>query len=294
MMHLSIDAGGTFIKYAWFAKGVIVKQGKEVTPRTTKEAFYEVIQQIWDQCTQPKEGISFSLPGTIHPTSGHIIQGGSLHYHHGFAFKSWYEEKFKTPITVENDARCAALAEMTSGNMVGIENGIVLTFGTGVGGCFIIRNEIYRGTHLFSGEVSVLLCDHLETHGRDAFLGNQLGIGHLVERVCAAKKVELTNGEQVFAWISEGDQVATKIFDEYCRIFAEQIFNMQMMLDPERLCVGGGVSENPIFMQGISKALQHFYDRLPVALPRLEVIACAYHNDANLWGAYYHYQQLIH
>lgn len=290
MKRLCIDAGGTFIKYAWFENKIIVDQNKIETPYKSKEAFYECIRQIWDAEVGPKEGISISLPGTINPVTGYVVQGGSLQYHNNFEMRAWYESRFNTPIFVENDARCAALAEMTAGNMRDIENGIVLTFGTGVGGCFIINKEIYRGSHLFSGEVSVLICDSLEEKGREAFLGNKLGIGHLINSICKSKGVEIAEGRKVFEWIQEGDIIANQLFSDYCKVFAEQIFNMQIMLDPQRVCIGGGVSENPVFMNGISNALTSFYDNLPVDMIRVDMKSCKFHNDSNLWGAYYNYE----
>lgn len=292
MKYLSIDAGGTFIKYAWMDEdGHILQQGKKPTPYTSKEDFMKIIREIWQQCDDKKGGIAMSLPGTIDTSKGYIFQGGSLTYHHGLALKEWYEEVFQVPVEIENDARCAAIAEMTAGHMQGINNGIVLTFGTGVGGCFIINGEIYKGTHLFSGEVSMLICDDIKAKGMDAVLGHIGGIGHFVKRVCEAKKVDITDGKTVFDWIASGDEIALKIFQKYCYDIAIQLFNMQIMLDPMRVCIGGGVSENPIFIQGIQTAMKAFYESLPVAMPQLEIIACQYHNDANLKGAFYHFQK---
>lgn len=287
MKYLSIDAGGTYIKYAWLDEnGTILEQGKQETPYASKEAFFEVIKQLWLSCDETKGGICMSLPGTINCDTGFVHQGGSLTYHHGVNIKEWYEKELNTKVEIENDARCAALAEMNSGEMKNIQNGIVLTFGTGVGGCFIINGEIYKGTHLFSGEVSVLVCDDIKKKGMDAVLGHIAGIGHLAKRVCEAKQVPLEEGKTIFEWIKHQDPTALKFFQEYCEKVAVQLFNMQIMLDPQRVCLGGGVSENPIFVEGIQKAMNTFYDSLPVAIPRLEIVSCRYHNNANLLGAY--------
>ena len=220
MKYLSIDAGGTYIKYAWLDEnGTILEQGKQETPYASKEAFFEVIKQLWLSCDETKGGICMSLPGTINCDTGFVHQGGSLTYHHGVNIKEWYEKELNTKVEIENDARCAALAEMNSGEMKNIQNGIVLTFGTGVGGCFIINGEIYKGTHLFSGEVSVLVCDDIKKKGMDAVLGHIAGIGHLAKRVCEAKQVPLEEGKTIFEWIKHQDPTALKFFQEYCEFF---------------------------------------------------------------------------
>lgn len=292
MKYLSIDAGGTFIKYAWLdEKANILSQGKKTTPRTTKEDFLAVIKEIWSHESDEKGGICLSLPGTINTKTGFVHQGGSLTYHHQLNIKKYYEHELHTQVEVENDARCAALAEMTSGHMQGIQNGIVLTFGTGVGGCFIINGDIYKGTHLLSGEVSMLICKDLKTYGHDAVLGNIAGIPGFVKRVCDIKGIEPSDGKTVFEWIEQGDQKAVEMFEKYCYDVVIQLMNLQLIIDPQRVCLGGGVSENPIFVSGIQRAMQNFYDSLPYPIPPLEIISCAHHNDANLIGAYYHFQK---
>lgn len=294
MKYLSIDAGGTFIKYAWLdEKANILTQGKKPTPRTTKEDFLAVIKDIWNEENDEKGGICLSLPGTINTKTGYVHQGGSLTYHHQFNIKEYYEQELQTRVEVENDARCAALAEMISGNMQGVQNGIVLTFGTGVGGCFIINGDIYKGTHLLSGEVSALICQDLKTNGHDALLGNMAGIPGFVKRVCEAKGVEASNGKTVFEWIAQGDEKAVEMFGKYCYDVVIQLMNLQLIIDPERVCLGGGVSENPIFIGGIQKAMEDFYASLPYAVPHLDIMACAHHNDANLKGAFYHFQKCV-
>src|SRR5699024_8761842 len=117
-MHLSVDVGGTFIKYAWMHDDKIIRQDKKETPLTSLEDFSKVMTSIWDE-EEEKSGLSISLPGTIDPVSGFVFQGGSLRFHDQFNVKEYYEELFKVPVSVENDARCAALAEMHSGNMKG-------------------------------------------------------------------------------------------------------------------------------------------------------------------------------
>lgn len=82
-----------------------------------------------------------------------------------------------------------------------------------------------------------------------------------------------------------------RIFDEYCYEVVRELHNIQCLLDPQRVCIGGGISENPLFIAGIQKASDLFYQQFPFAFPRAEIVKCKYCNDANLLGAYYHYQR---
>ncbi len=42
------------------------------------------------------------------------------------------------PVRIDNDARCATMAELSCGNLVGVETRAVLAFGTGVGGGIVV------------------------------------------------------------------------------------------------------------------------------------------------------------
>lgn len=295
-MILTIDAGGTFVKYGFIDKdGALCSQGSVPTPQAgqgaTKEDFLSVVRSVAGTCPEGIDGIALSLPGTIDPVSGHIYQGGSLGYHHGVDIVPWYEHELGVPVSVENDARCAALAEMGRGSMRGVENGIVLTLGTGVGCAFIIGGDIYRGSHLFSGEISASIFGDLNREGADAILGHKLGIGHFCARVCAAKGVPAKDGRTVFSWVEAGDEEACRLWGEYCGTAAVELFNLQLTFDPERVALGGGVSANPHFVPGIVRELEAFYDRLPVRIPHLDVVRCEFCNDANLLGAYENFRR---
>ncbi len=66
---------------------------------------------------------------------------------------------------------------------------------------------------------------------------------------------------------------------------AKQIFNLQTILDPERFAIGGGISSQPIFIKYIKKNLDDLYDNCPYNIPKAEIVACKFQNDANLIGA---------
>ena len=292
MKYLSIDAGGTFIKYAWLdEKANILSQGKKPTPRTTKEDFLAVIKEIWGHESDEKCGICLSLPGTINTKTGFVHQGGSLTYHHQLNIKKYYEDELHTQVEVENDARCAALAAMTSGHMQGIQNRIVLTFGTGVGGGIILNGEIYKGHHLIAGEVSVIYSKDPKQYQSKGLFGAIGSIYNLVDKIAKAKNSETHDGKEVFNWIGAGDKMSQQIFKDYCDEVVLELHNIQCLLDPERICIGGGISENPLFIAGLQRASDEFYQRFPIAFPHAEIVKCQYCNDANMLGAYYHYKK---
>ena len=63
----------------------------------------------------------------------------------------------KTKIHVENNAKCAAMAEAAVGSLMYDENGFVLILSTMIGGGYIRNHKIYKGKHFATGEVSYII-----------------------------------------------------------------------------------------------------------------------------------------
>lgn len=291
MKYLVFDVGGTFIKYACMDEQAnILEHGKVPTPYESQQAFVETLKEIRKQYPDIQD-IALSLPGTIDAQSGYVFQGGSLTYNTKTNMKEVLEVALDAHVALENDARCASLAELWMGNMQGVENGIVLTFGTGVGGSFILQGNVYKGSHFFSGEVSMLLMKDIRSAGLHGVWGSISSVPGLLKRICDAMGKEECDGIEVFQWIEQQEPIATEIFQEYCYQIVTQLFNLQLILDPTRVCIGGGISANPLFVSTIEKTMHAFYDKLPIAMPRLELLPCKFHNDSNLIGALYHYIQ---
>ena len=283
------DVGGTFIKYSLMIDDVMTLQDKVKTPYEDQETFLKTIETVLETL-KPVEGIAFSLPGVIDVDRKYIFAGGSLAYNNQTDVKAW-EERFHLPIEIENDARCAAIAELEAGNMQGIKQGLVLTFGTGVGGGIIIDGDIYKGSHLIAGEVSVIFSKSPKVYHSKGLFGAIGSVYNLVEKIAKAKNSETRDGKEVFEWIHQGDEVSQKIFAEYCYEVICELHNIQCLLDPQRICIGGGASENPLFIEGLQKASDAFYNDFPIKFPHAQIVKCQYCNDANMLGAYYHYKK---
>ena len=100
------------------------------------------------------------------------------------------------------------------------------------------------------------------------------------------------NGEDVFRWVNEGDEAACMALDSFTLTLAGMIRNLQLIFDPERFAIGGGISQQPKLMESLHKNLDQV-ERLTArhGMPRADVVTCKYYNDANLIGAYAWYVQ---
>ena len=72
----------------------------------------------------------------------------------------------------------------------------------------------------------------------------------------------------------------------FTAVVARMIFNLQMIYDPERIVIGGGISRQRSLLEYIQKNLDFSHQMLGLDMPKAEVTACKFFNEANLLGAY--------
>ncbi len=290
---LAIDVGGTFIKYGVMVgtrSFKITVKDKVDTPKTNHEDFMEKLADIFN-AYDDAEGIALSMPGLIDTDAGICISSGALKFNNGCNIAAELKAMCGVPVTVENDANCAALAEVKSGVLTDVKDAFVLVFGTAVGGAFVHNREIYRGAHFCAGEVSYTLKNITSVMNDKNLYANDISAVAL-KKLCAKAlglPPEKVTGEMVFDLIDENDDDMLDALYRYAHGVAVKIFNLQMLFDPERFALGGGISEQQSFIDAVHDKLDELCEKAPPFLPRPQVVACKYQNDANLYGALYRY-----
>lgn len=291
-MYLVIDIGGTFIKHALMDEvGNITTKGKRPTVRENITEFENVIFSIIEYHDLVNvKGIAISCPGTINVDTGLIYYGGSFPFLHEVNLKKKIEEKYGKDVSIENDGKCAALAELWLGSVKDANDSVVLVLGSGVGGGIIIDGKLHRGIHLSAGEVSYVMYQINPRTRKGKFFGLDCSSIEMIRKIAEIKLLEDTkDGETVFEYINQNDEEAMAIFDEFCIYLATQILNLQYILDPEIFAIGGGISAQPILLERIQWALAEVKKANPLHIADPKVVVCQFQNDANLYGALYHF-----
>ncbi|MBR2519314.1 MAG: ROK family protein [Selenomonadaceae bacterium] len=288
---LAIDVGGTFTKFAVMS-GVrsfkITKQDKISTPKKSHEQFLDALADIYNTYDDV-EGIALSSTGIIDSVRGICLMSNNLPFLSGHCIAEELQAMCGVPVTVENDANCAALAEVKSGCLVDVNNAFVLVFGTSVGGAFVCNKEIYRGAHFCAGEVAMTLKSINSVVSEKNFYANDIGALALMKSCAKTLGMPLDEvaPEMVFDLIDENDDDMLDCLYKYAAGVAVKIFNLQMLFDPERIAIGGGVSSRQSFIDAIQDKVDELYEKIPAEIPRPEIVPCKIGNDANLFGALY-------
>ena len=276
-----IDVGGTTIKLGVWTGTEVQKYPAIKTPATIQD-FYTELGHAVDQMKADHQivGVGISSPGAVNKATGQIEGASAVPYIHYFDIHTALVEKFGLPVTIENDANCAALAEVADGAGKDVDNLIFMIIGTGIGGAIISNRQVQHGAHLFGGELGYMLMDDHQTLSE---LGSPVRLG---KRYTARINDGTTyDGKTVFDLAEQGNADAQAEVQTMYQALAKAIYNLQYSFDPEKIILGGAVSNNPKLIPGVLAEIKKIRDIVEIAPFDPDVVACQYTDGANLRGA---------
>lgn len=293
MRYLVLDVGGSSIKYALMTEDLeFIERGKKPTPLDKIESFIDVIGEIYDIYKDDIEGMAISMPGVLDSEKGYAYTGGALSYNEGKEIVKILKERCPTKITIENDGKCAALAEVWKGSLKDFDDGVVIVLGTGVGGGIVRNKKIHKGKNFFAGEFSFINTNVNNTENTDECWGSISGSKALINEVAKVKSLQPDelDGYKIFEYANNNDPDILEILDDFTYKLAVQIFNLQCILDPEIFAIGGGISSQEILIQYVKRNVDKYHKSFEIDdLPLPNVVGCKFRNDANLIGALYNF-----
>ena len=287
MKVLTVDIDGTYIRYACMDDFMnIGKRGKIFTPQEGREQLIEAIGRIFE-AVGDAQGIAVSMPGIIDSAKGYCTMGGALRYNDDFYFRDALYERCKTKIHVENNAKCAAMAEAAVGSLADVEDGFLLIFSTMIGGACIRDHKLYKGKHFAAGEVSYTILNSGGKLNDENFWGRSFGIPKFLRRYAALKDMDIDTVDllTIFDAVQNSEPEAVSCLQWYTKEIAVRIFNLQTVLDVERFSIGGELAKYPAFMEKLRGNLEQLYRECSFKLPQAELVTSKFYHDANLIGA---------
>ncbi|NLX64822.1 MAG: ROK family protein, partial [Clostridiaceae bacterium] len=198
---------------------------------------------------------------------------------------------------VDNDANCAALAEVKAGAAKGYKNVVLVTLGTGIGTGIVINGSIYSGLKGNGTEMGHVLIDY---DGELCFCGRRgcwdayasaTALIVQAKRAASGRPESVLNhlpeitGKSVFDAAKQGDITAKAVVKKYCEYLALGISNIVNALAPEMILLGGGISyEGDLILNPVRDYIKEYcFDTREDALPILGIASMG--NDAGIVGA---------
>ncbi|MCI3926947.1 ROK family glucokinase [Paenibacillus sp. TRM 82003] len=304
-LYVGVDIGGTTIK-----AGICNEEGKLLHtfegPTGTEGGPEPVLENIanyakgivsdngyaWDDVV----GVGIGIPGFMDFATGVVHKSANFPGWKDVAVKAPLEQKLGKPVKINNDANVAALGEAWSGAGSGLQNVVVYTLGTGVGGGIIIRGQVYEGFSGMAGELGhVQVVPDMEAiqcgcgqHGCVETVSSATGIIRMakdaVERgdQTSLSGLEKIAAKDVFDAAKAGDEVAQRIVKRAAFYLGKAISATAVIVNPQRFIVGGGVAKaGDILFEAVREVFAKYTPKQAV----VEIVPAQLGNDAGVVGA---------
>ncbi len=283
MEYFGIDIGGTSTKYAKVNKqGVIEEKGSFDTFRNmSREAF---LQELFGACdgavSKGVQGIGISSLGVIDSESGCYLGGvQNLPALQGLNLKETLEARYPgLPVVILNDAKAAALGELWVGEGRDCSSLLCITLGTGIGGALVVNGKLVHGFHNRAGEVGYSNY-RSETDFAEAHYSTEAVMAKI-----SGKIKEPMDGFKFFKKCYNKEPEFLAALEEWMRGVARLIANLCLLVDPQKVLIGGGISsENEILIPMLTRLTD---EMMPVEFRGQTVIAPAGNSyNAGILGA---------
>jgi glucokinase len=264
-LAIGIDIGGTNTKYGIVNhRGEILEKGDLRTDAYPKveeyvDALHKAVKPIIKKNGGETtiKGIGIGAPNG-NPFSGTIEYAPNLRWRGVIPLCELVTAKFKMPSVINNDAKAAAIGEMTYGAARGMKDFIMITLGTGVGSGIVVNGQVVYGHDGFAGELGHTTIrpggrKHPGTgmHGTVETYASATGIAvtaneMLDEDPKQQSSMRKYRREEITAKVvaeaaEKGDKIAQDVYSFTGQILGEALANFVMFSSPEAIILFGGV-----------------------------------------------------
>ena len=209
--------------------------------------------------------IGISCGGPLDSKQGIIMSPPNLPGWDDVPVVKFFEERFRVPTAVQNDANACALAEYLYGSGRGVKNFVFMTFGTGLGAGIIIDGKLYSGTNDNAGEIGHIRLAPTGPVGYNKE-GSAEGFcsGAGMARLAKIRKGLDITTKELFARVRAGDPDCTDVFRESAEKLAAILAYTMDILNPSVIALGGVFMRNAdLFMPVVDPILDR--EALPLA-----------------------------
>lgn len=241
---IGIDLGGTCIKGALVSldSGEVLRTASAETedgrPDAWQKAVFEMVDGLEKKAAAPVAGIGLAAPGLVNDEHTAIaFMPGRMA---GLAGLDW-SRLLGAPVRVINDAHAALAAEVKYGAAKGLQNAVMLTLGTGVGGGLWLNGDLVKGFANRAGHLGhiSLNASSLEVGitGTPGSLENAIGNVTVSQRTFG----RYADTEKLLQGYRAGDPVAVWAWMESVKNLAAALASLINVFSPEAIVLGGGV-----------------------------------------------------
>jgi glucokinase len=306
-MTIGVDLGGTNIVVGLVDEaGHILEKARSKTlpergPQVVAVEIAALCRHVMDAGgVESIRGVGVGTPGSVDREQGLVVHAYNLGFDH-VPLRSMLEIALPgIPIKLENDANAAALGEARCGGSKDYASNVLVTLGTGIGGGVVIDGRLLTGRNGAAGEIGhhVIVTDGYPcTCGRrgcwEAYASGTALIRQTMKAMHHAPDSAMhalaaasgkVNGRTSFDAARKGDQAGIAVVEKYLDYLSLGITNLVNILQPDAICVGGGLSgEGQPFLEAIQERVRQ--GSFKSNQGETAIVLAQLGNDAGLIGA---------
>jgi glucokinase len=273
---IGVDVGGTKVAVATLEDASLSSPQLQPTEASSADGLVdEIVAAVEGARNARTEAVGVGVPSVVEFSTGRVRSSVNLHMA-DFDLRGVLRDRLGIPVFVDNDATVAAIGEaFDEAGRALVQNLVMFTVGTGIGGGLVLGGRVYRGSTGAAGElghtlIGASLADGAPEAGRFPQAGSleSLAAGRVLDRIGAAvaeehphselgqwaKGGEHIDGHDVVKAAHEGDRDAVGAL----RVLGERlgigIANAINTFDPDEVVIGGGVSVAGELLLGPARA----------------------------------------
>jgi glucokinase len=296
-----VDLGGTKCLGVALDDGQVVAETRVATVKGAEPLVVEIVELVEElEGYGVVEAVGVGAPGLV-DRDGVLRFAPNLSLDgEALDVRSPLVERLGVPVTVDNDATCAAWGEREMGAAQGLDDVILVTLGTGIGGGIVTDGSVERGTNGFAGEIGHMVVD---PDGPECPCGRRgcwerfasgSGLGRMAREAAHAGRAsrvvqlaggdpEAVRGEHVTRAVAEGDAEATEVLHHFAGWVALGLANLANIFDPQAFVLGGGLIRAGESLLAPTRA--YLRELLPRARPDVAVLPATLGERAGAVGA---------
>jgi len=305
-LTIGVDVGGTKIAAGVVDDGgEILEQARRSSPAKDSDAIADAIADAVADLGRRHDvhAVGVGAAGFVDAARSTVLIAPNLAWRDE-PLREELEKRTRLPVVIENDANAAAWGEFQFGAGHDVDDLLLVTVGTGIGGGLVLDGALYRGAFGVAAEIGHL---RMVPDGRPCGCGQrgcweQYASGSALMKTVredarrgstraamllefAGGDIEDITGQMVTRAANEGDAYAREKMTEIGTWLGEGIAALAAVLDPATVAVGGGVAEAGDML--LAPATEAFRASLTGSghRPVLDVRVAQLGNKAGLIGA---------
>ncbi|MFT4094613.1 MAG: ROK family protein [Niabella sp.] len=292
---IGIDVGGSSLKC-----GIINSAGEAVyvfvqslDAADTEQTVIASIRRAIGQCSSAVDdgnivGVGIGFPGIV---EDNVIIGGAdnLPGFENISLGALLHEQTGYNIIIDNDANMMGFGELAYGAARGCKDVVFLTVGTGIGGALVVNKKLYSGYRNRGSELGHIIIQH---KGKCCSCGSRgcfeayASVTALVNdyKTLSNDHTDEIDGKIIIDRYLQHQPAAVTAMQQHFEYMAAGIASLVNIFSPQKVVIGGGISESGDFYIGeIAARVKQL--AMPVTMQHTMLAAAALGNKAGLLGS---------